>query len=246
MAATMEKAKDAKEKDSAFLREEDLVRAIIRTRNTTGKGKTHKRSNIIAEFDVSAGRADLVFFQLKKDWRRRARYAQLPSRWIYALKVLPYRKKFAPEEFCSLCGVSKSTAILVLRRYEGLGYCRRTTDGKAWLKVRQPAPVVSRIIAIEAKLTDWKRALSQAYSYQRYANQSWVTLDASRAAKAILGQNEFRRLNVGLKVVDTRGHTKTYFTPRFHSPRSPLHFWEANGLIAASLSLPRGTDLKHS
>ena len=237
MVATMAKVKDAKKKDLAFLREEDLVRAIIRTRNAHRKGSTHRRPNIITELDVSVGRADLVFFQLKKDWRRRAQYARLPSRWIYALRVLPYRKKFTPDEFSSLCGVSRSTAMLALRRYEGLGYCRRTTDKKAWLKVRQPAPVVSRIIAIEAKLTDWRRAISQAYSYQRYANQSWVTLDASRAGRAILAKDEFQRLNVGLKVVDTKGKTKTYFTPRFHAPRSPLHFWEANGLIAASLSL---------
>lgn len=236
----MFRPKSAKKADSAFLSEEDLVRAIIRSRNIKRKGFTHRCPNILTEFDVSVGRADLVFFQLKKDWRTRAKYAQLPSRWLYALRVLPYRTKFTPDEFASLCGVSRNTSMLILRRYENMGYCRRTTDKDSWSKVRQPAPVVSRIIAIEAKLTDWRRAISQACRYQRYANQSWVTLDASRAGGAILAKHEFQRLNVGLKVVNREGKARTYFTPKYHSPKSPVHFWEANGLIAAALSGTRG------
>lgn len=104
------------------------------------------------------------------------------------------------------------------------------------VKVRQPAPVVKKIIAVEAKLNDWRRAISQAYRYQRYANQAWVVLDASQARGAINAKKEFKRLNVGLKVLRRTGVAKTYVSPRALPAKSLFHFWEANGIIAASLN----------
>ena len=223
------------EKRSIFPSEEELVRAIISAGNRVGRGATHRRLNVLREFDTSVGRADVVFFHLRREWRKHASYARVPSRWIYALRTLPFRTKFTPDEFASMSGVSRNTAMLTLRRYEAIGYCKRSIDKGFWVKVRQPVPIVKKIIAIEAKLMDWKRAISQAYRYQRYASQSWVILDASRARGAIAAKKEFQRLNVGLKVLTQDGKAKTYFTPRALPPKSMLHFWEANGLIATSL-----------
>ena len=129
-----------------------------------------------------------------------------------------------------------NTAIQKLRLYEQMGFCKQQGRGGSWSKIRQPMPIVKRIIAFEAKLHDWKRAISQAYRYQRYANQAWVVLDASRAKGATRATEQFRRLNVGLKVLSRTGHSKTLVSPRFRSPKSPYHFWEANSLIAATLS----------
>lgn len=224
-----------KQKSPIFPSEEELVRVIVRAGRRLGRGTTHRRLNILREFDTSVGRADVVFFHLQNEWRKHAGYASLPSRWVYALRTLPFRTKFTPDEFASMSGVSRNTAMLTLRRYETIGYCKRSKDKGFWVKVRQPTPVVKRIVAIEAKLTDWRRAISQAYRYQRYASQSWVILDASRARGAIAAKKEFQRLNVGLKVLTREGKGKTYVTPRALPPKSMLHFWEANGLIATSL-----------
>ena len=224
-----------KQKSPIFPSEEELVRVIVRAGRRLGRGTTHRRLNILREFDTSVGRADVVFFHLRREWRKHADYARVPPRWIYALRTLPLRTKFTPDEFASTSGVSRSTALLTLRRYAAIGYCKRSSDKGFWVKVRQPMPVVRKIIAVEAKLKDWRRAISQAYRYQRYASQSWVILDASRARGAIAAKKEFQRLNVGLKVLTRDGKAKTYFSPRALSPKSMLHFWEANGLIATSL-----------
>ena len=225
------------EKPQIFPSEEELVRVIIRAGKRVARGATRRRFNILSEFDTSAGIADVVFFYLRKDWRKNFTYGRLPSRWIYALKVLPFRTNFTSDEFALISCVSRNTALQALRRYESMGYCGRSKKG-LWKKIRQPVPVVKKIIAIEAKLTDWRRAISQAYRYQRYASQAWVVLDASKARGAIASKKEFQRLNVGLKVLSPKGQAKTYVSPRVLPPKSLANFWEANGLIAASLCRP--------
>ena len=221
-----------------FPSEEELVRVIIRTGKRVARGATRRRFNILSEFNTSAGIADVVFFYLRKEWRKHVAYGRLPSRWIYALKVLPFRTNFTSDEFALISGVSRNTALQALRRYESMGYCGRSKKKGLWKKIRQPVPVVRKIIAIEAKLTDWRRAISQAYRYQRYASQAWVVLDASKARGAIASKKEFQRLNVGLKVLSPKGQAKTYVSPRVLPPKSLANFWEANGLIAASLCRP--------
>ena len=222
-----------------FPTEAHLVRAIIQNGHHVSRGVAHLTPNVISEFESSAGKADVIYFHLHSKWRQNIQYARLPARWIFSLRTLPLRKAFSVEDFAFMTGVVKQTAARILSQYERLGYCRRSTQRGQWLKIRQPIPIAKKIIAVEAKLGDWKRAIVQAYRYQRYANQSWVVLDASKARGAVNATNQFRRLNVGLKVLSRSGVTKTYVTPRARSPKSPFHFWEANGLIAASLSSPR-------
>ena len=168
-------------------------------------------------------------------------YGQIRPRWLYALKILPFRKRFTVEDFALSTGVSANPAMNALADYKSLGYCRLSKEKGYWIKVRQPAPIVDTIIAIEAKLKNWKRAMSQAYRYRGYADQAWVILDSSNANGAIAATKEFQRLNVGLKVMDKANRIETYVTPRFHPPKSPVHFWEANALIAAGISKQKNT-----
>ena len=221
---------------TVFPTEAELVRYILESGTHLARGISRRQPNILKEFDSSAGRADIVLFQLRNKWRTRILYGELPPRWLYALRVLPVRKYFTSVEFAQMTGVSMNTAMQKLRLFEQMGYCKQRGRGGSWSKIRQPLPIVKRIIAFEAKLHDWKRAISQAYRYQRYANQAWVVLDASRAKGATRATEQFRRLNIGLKVLYRTGHSKTLVRPRFRSPKSPYHFWEANSLIAASLS----------
>lgn len=222
-----------------FQTEAALVRTIIKNRRGHKKGAARLTPNALSEFESSAGRADIVFFHLHSRWRKNSEYGQLPARWVYTLRTLPLREEFTAEDFSIMTGVTRQTATRILMKYERLGYCQRLANKRQWLKVRQPIPIVKRIIAIEAKLMDWRRAMSQAYQYQRYANQSWVVLDASKARGALEAKEQFQRLNVGLKVLTRAGVSKTYVTPRLKPAKSPYHFWEANGLIAASLSGPK-------
>lgn len=54
------------------------------------------------------------------------------------------------------------------------------------------------IIAIEAKLTNWKNALQQAYRNTCFAHFSYVLLPSNKLTPAIKSEVEFTKRNVGL------------------------------------------------
>lgn len=137
-------------------------------------------------------------------------------------------------QFVELTGFTEKTARMVLRRFVRLGYC--SSSGKLhWVKRKQPQPVVREIIAIEAKLGDWRRALAQAYRHLTFAHRSWVLLDTSRARTAIRELDEFRRCNVGLLTMSPGGRPVVRFTPLRRKPKSLKRFWLANAEFARRL-----------
>jgi hypothetical protein len=195
--------------EPVFLTEAHLVRTILQNGRHVSRGAARVTPNVMIEFESSAGKADVIYFHLHPKWRQNMKYGRLPPRWIYSLRTLPLRKAFSVEDFAFMTGVLKQTAARILSQYEQLGYCRRSTQRGHWLKVRQPISIAKKIIAVEAKLTDWKRAISQAYRYQRYANQAWVVLDASRARGAV---------NATMGCCWFSGHPLTLIRPAFRTP----------------------------
>lgn len=56
----------------------------------------------------------------------------------------------------------------------------------------------NRLLAFEAKLRDWRRALHQAYRTRCFAEIAYVVLPAAVACRAALHAGEFSRRRVGL------------------------------------------------
>ena len=88
----------------------------------------------------------------------------LEPRWAYALTQLPYRTIFYLNEFSDISGTSLNRSRLALRQYQEAGFCKSLGKGK-WIKTHQPRPIINSICAIETKLSNWKRALFQAFRY---------------------------------------------------------------------------------
>jgi len=93
----------------------------------------------------------------------------------------------------------------------------------------------SEIVAVEAKLTRWKEALSQAAQYRRYADRAYVALPMTRARCALDGQEEFERQGVGLLGV-FRGSLITLIEARSASQ----HDWRRD--FVYSRLLPRSSE----
>ena len=200
-------------------------------------GDVNKDANfgILKEFDCSNGIADMLLFKLRKDWRVFMPISDISPNWIYALRKLPYRKIFTSEEFASTALVSQKRAISALNDYSRLGFCVRKSSN-VWIKKRQPRQIVTKIVAIEAKLRNWKRALWQAYRYLEYSDQSWVLLDAYSIKPALANLLEFQRLNVGLASLSSTNEIRFYFSPVRRSPKSDHRRWQANAEIAKRIS----------
>ena len=71
---------------------------------------------------------------------------------------------------------------------------------------RSAADPVS-IVAFETKLSDWRRALQQAYRYRYYADQAFVVLPPGRETKAVENRDLFRQLGIGLCIYNPHGES---------------------------------------
>jgi hypothetical protein len=56
----------------------------------------------------------------------------------------------------------------------------------------------NKVLAFEAKLSKWRKALNQAYRNTSYANYSYIVVPETIAKRAALQQIEFRRHHVGI------------------------------------------------
>lgn len=89
------------------------------------------------------------------------------------------------------------------------------------------------VIAIEFKLSNWRRALLQAFRYRNFANESYVILDRAHAARAIDTVKEFREANIGLITINTDGVVEA-----IHYPEPTIPFSEYFSRIVAQELVP--------
>lgn len=217
-----------------FATEDNLVTLFEKV---VGRKLNKNKYGIMTELECGDGIADIVLYELRKDWERALPLGNIPPRWTYALRKLPYRKNFSTDEFLAKNLISRNTGLKILNLFTELNYCVK--KGKhTWCKVKQPPPMINNILAVEAKLRHWQRALKQALRYCDYASQSWVLLDEYSIKPAVANKHEFERLNIGLATISTSGVITTYYEPRFRQPKHDSRFWQANSEIARRLMLP--------
>ncbi len=187
------------------------------------------------EFDCGYGIADAVLFK-HRTGDSVADLSQISPDWAYTLKILPYRKSFDVTFISAISGASVSSAKKALDEFVCAGFCVKKSANH-YIKTRQPRLLTSSIVAFEAKLRDWKRALLQASRYKTFANESWVLLDRSQANAAISNLPEFEKFNIGLATFSTECTYDVYYKPTSEVAKSDIAFWKANALLAKKLIL---------
>ncbi|MEQ8954231.1 MAG: hypothetical protein RL120_08870 [Gammaproteobacteria bacterium] len=231
-SAYSDELESASNLNSAFKTEFELVKFF---ETTAVSSLTLDSTGIVTEFSVSSGIADIVFYELRKDWERSIPLSGISNKWAYTLKALPYRKSFSTSEFTEITGVTRRTALNVLQNFSEKGWCDYSKPNEAWVKIRQPTPIANKFYAIEAKLKDWKRALYQATRYKLYAQESWVLMDHDSINPAIDNIDEFKLNNIGLCSVSSTGSIEVHHVPTASKTISPQYYWEANSELAKKL-----------
>lgn len=216
--------------DRRFATERELVEVI---RDVFASPES-ERWLWISELNSPSGIADLAVVKLAKGWEDSTGISRIAPRWAYALKCLPHSEPFRVDQFARASNVSASCASAVLDTYVQSEFCQ--FDGASWTKIKDPEPVADRIIAIEAKLRDWRKALYQACQYTDYATQSWVVLDRQMLEPAIVHLDEFERRGVGLAGISPSGEIDVVSHASSRLPRLPYRFWHANAEIARRLA----------
>ncbi|RJQ58132.1 MAG: hypothetical protein C4517_15630 [Stygiobacter sp.] len=87
------------------------------------------------------------------------------------------------------------------------------------------------LIAIEAKLKNWKSALNQAYKNTSFAHYSYVLLPPTVLKPAVQNKDEFIKRNVGLLTIE-KGEIQIIFNAEINAPFIPRITNEAMELLS--------------
>lgn len=106
-------------------------------------------------------------------------------------------KKICLDEFMLSNEKANRKFYHFLKELEELGYIK--IDNNYITTIKKVDAVTKNIIAIEAKLADWRAGLEQAVRYKQYANEVYVALSSENVHK--VDRQQFINLNIGLMSV---------------------------------------------
>jgi len=181
------------------------------------------------EVGVGYGIADLVLFKPNKQKiLKRLSHAQhtrlLSENYFKVLSVITDSEtKKKPTSLRSIeKNVSVSSQTLrykILPKLKDCGYVKEVDNGY-YLKVNGWLPIGKELIAIEAKLHDWKKGLQQAIRYKAFANRVYLAVPsniAKNAQRALLEKH-----GVGLISFDPEsGKKKVIVNAPIRKPNNP-------------------------
>lgn len=124
----------------------------------------------------------------------------------------------------------------VLRDLENKGYIK-CVDGQRYFKINGWLPIAKELVAIEAKLKDWRRGAVQANRYKAFANRVYLAVPNETAH--LVDTAFLKTHNIGLISLDTKSQKKRFLLGC--KPEKPFdeykfnlaaeYFWGRNNLI---------------
>ncbi len=179
----------------SFRWETDLV-SVLETRWRPWPRARQSTWLSLTEVRVGAAAADLVF--VRRQSRRWPRVpAGLSPTEAICLAWLRERRCTTIDWLERLCGVEPGAFRKgTLDRLVDSGLLALGPGGQ--IVLRRDCSARIEMVAVEAKLSKWKKALSQARSNMAFADQSYVALPSSRRSLLPTLAAEFRAAGVGL------------------------------------------------
>lgn len=183
------------------------------------------------EVGAGYGRADLVLVKLNKNkckirQKRKQVSPLLKEHFFQILRQLPDikdKKNIQPMSFNDLSSsVSMSKSYLkyhLLRELELAGYIKKI-DNEYFYKINGWVPLVQEMVAIEAKLKDWKRGFIQANRYKSFADKSYLAILAKHSH--LIDTKLLITHNIGLFLVSDDGkQAEEVITPTLKNIAKP-------------------------
>jgi hypothetical protein len=186
---------------------------------------------MLREMDAGVGIADLVLASKPEAVADLLLLRRVPTRLAPLFAPTTARRVRSIQHFMASTGMSRRSALRVLGALALPGLVQR--DGETvQLRAASAAPF-KHVVAIEAKLYDWGRALTQAYRNRQFATQSWVVLDAHYSVSKV-AIDAYMQAGVGLAACSTMGQLRLYVKARTMRPVSLQRSWVAQAVIARS------------
>lgn len=177
---------------------------------------------ITPELDSGYGIADLALFCFDKNkLRTRLKTAKHPILSSQAIKTLiamrEAGKPIAVSYLTKQLGISEQQMkYKIIKFLEESGYIIKANG---LFEFNYFEEIFEKSVAIEAKISNWKRGLYQAYRYKWFSNQSFLALHHRYINPAKKNIETFKDLNVGLLCV-YEDRVEIIFNPKSEKPMS--------------------------
>lgn len=184
-----------------FRYERDLVDELVEILQ-----KDYNIKYIVRELKNGKNIADVVCSkEIQRDFTIFDEYIES---YYYFNEILTH-KKLNIEELNIKNKELMKTFKTFLKKLEKEGYINLSNNK---IEVVKKINIASKnVMAIEAKLSDWKSGLFQAITYKQYSDYVYVAIDES--CYSHIDKQLFRDNNVGLFLVG-KGHVKKVITPK--------------------------------
>jgi hypothetical protein len=215
-----------------FRSEDDLTRAFISVLQRSAPGGWA----LLREIDAGVGVADLILVEsLRTKQAERGLLKRIPPRLAPLMSLSVAGQLTSLSALMAATGTSRASAVRIVSALVALRLVRREGERLQFRTVQSPP--YEHVVAIEAKLRDWRRALNQAYRNRQFASQSWVVLDGyyNVSDTAI---DSFIRAQVGLATCSSAGELKIHVHAETLPPSNPQRCWTAQAVIARSHRQP--------
>lgn len=226
-----------------FRYEIDLVASALQFLHSTNNGEYL----IYNEFEAGFGRPDIVLCSNPSNDALGGMKAleKINPRLAPLLATKVARKISSHKELARACGTSERNAKRIAAALASKDLLEFKSGLKNNLKIQSiKTPPFKYVVSIEAKLRDWKKALTQAYRYKTFSNQSWVLLDEAHISPALKSTNSFKNYGVGLASFSSQGELRIYVQARTAANASSTTLsWRTQALLSKMIGSVR-TDLQ--
>lgn len=211
-----------------FESEAALVKAII----ACAARARRREYRVELEVDAGVGVADIVLAKRSPRSTKALRAtAKVPPRLAVLLRQGVGDAIKSRAELAAFLGTSEGAAQRVIARLSAAGVAEQSKDSLTISSLRTP-PFV-RLIAVEAKISDWQGVLVQAYRNLQFADESWVVLDHAFARPAMAQLDRFRVTGVGLASVERGRGLFIHHEAATQGPMSPAKRWQAQAVLSS-------------
>ncbi|MEV4600456.1 hypothetical protein AB0K15_24005 [Amycolatopsis sp. NPDC049253] len=227
-----------------FAREADMLLPLVE-----GYKRYAGPGDLVALYEVQTTRGvvDLVFVEFDFDVTSSRLLYEIDSITDFSLAqvvhVLSSTSKNNPEglttgELAAAVGLSRDHIRRAVLRSESARHWVAEVCGR-WVMAREYRSPIKKIVAVEAKRSDWRRAISQAASHVEFADITYVAMDASRLPKNENWRGPLIHAGLGLvavsalEAVDDRRSlsVRKVLKPRRSRPKGPSRLVVAERIV---------------
>lgn len=171
-------------------------------------GDSKKKMVQLEEFSAGTGISDLTVFTLdKRLLQKQKNSSRKPLTARNQIRVLTAILENDGVTLENLVIKTKLTRPTLLKVLDGLKDARIVSeqDGRLMADYSLKAASTENIVAIEAKVKDWKSGIRQAMRYKEYADFSYLAIYESHISSCLKNISVFEKLGIGLIGVSDEG-----------------------------------------